>query len=180
MLGIPRISELDQDPLGQQLLRLLYNLWGLQGIFKWLEMPCVHLRKPETTVLLLEEFPIQLETFKLWYSKQNPPKSAKVQGRRVQHPLSRGRDTLWNLNPFFGQMMPYIRPECTHAWPLVQSCFNSFPVNKMKPWLSFGTSISLSAFLGCSQQSRATQQQLLYTQESSEVYFLYPELAFKS
>ena len=22
---------------------------------------------------------------------------------------------LWNLNPFFGQMMPYIRPECTQC-----------------------------------------------------------------
>ena len=115
MLGNPPISELDKDPHGQQLLHLLYNLWGLQGILSDLRCQCVHLRKSETTVLLLEEFPIQLETFKLWYSKQNPPKSAKVQGRRMQHPLSRGRDMLWNLNPFFGQMMPYIRPECTQC-----------------------------------------------------------------
>lgn len=65
MLRIPCILELDKDSRGQQLLNLHYNLQGLQGIFKRLKIPCMHLRKSETTVSLLEEFPIQLETSKL-------------------------------------------------------------------------------------------------------------------
>ena len=129
---------------------------------------------------LLEDFPGQLETFKLWYSKQKPSKSAKVQGRRMQHPLSRGRDMLWNLSSFFLAKWCHISDQnAPNAWTPVQSCFNSFPVNKMKLWLSFGTSVSLLVFLGCSHGCRATQQQLHYIQESSEVHLLYPELALK-
>ena len=65
MLRIPCILELDKGSRGQQLLSLLYHLQGLQGIFKRLKMPCVRSRKSETTVSLLEEFSIQLETSKL-------------------------------------------------------------------------------------------------------------------
>ena len=86
---------------------------------------------------------------------------------------------LWNPKPFFGPMMPYIRPGCTQCWDSSSVLFQLTSSEQNEALTIFRDFCLIVGFLRMLSQIQATQQQLLYTQESSEVYFLYPERALK-